>query len=290
MKLHKKIIIRGTMTLLTGLHIGDSKDNVEIGGVDNPVVRRKDNNEPYVPGSSLKGKLRSLLEVALGEAINSKGETSFDAEVYKSDTGKVLARLFGSSGDKGTPSRLMVRDCSLTRELDKDKNVISGWAYKLKESEFTDMPYTEVKFENRIDRIKGVAEHPRQTERIPAGAEFYVEFVINIVTPTFEKDDKGKKTRDISDSEQEAMATKYQEEFISLLQAGIRLLEHDYLGGSGSRGYGQVKFDFNNWEDVEAEKHQTSTQGNSAKQVEPKIGVNHYSVDSYFPERKKTVA
>ena len=66
MQLHKKLIISGTMTLITGLRIGDSKDNVDIGGVDMPVVRRKDNNQPYIPGSSIKGKIRSLLEVATG--------------------------------------------------------------------------------------------------------------------------------------------------------------------------------------------------------------------------------
>ena len=149
------------------------------------------------------------------------------------------------------------------------------------------MPYTEVKFENRIDRIKGVAEHPRQTERIPAGAEFDVEFVVNIVTPTFEKDDKGKRGQDIPEAEQKLTAVRYKSEFISLLRSGIHLLEHDYLGGSGSRGYGQVKFDFNNWEDV---KEQTVTETANGKQAEPEIGVNHYSVDSYFPKRDKSPA
>jgi len=244
MKLHKKLIITGKMTLLTGLHIGDSKDNVEIGGVDNPVVRRKDNNEPYIPGSSLKGKLRSLLEVALGEGINAKGETNFDYTAYKSERGQQLARLFGSSGDKGGASRLMVRDASLTR----------GWARRLDESEFTDMPFTEVKFENTIDRIKGTATNPRQTERIPAGAEFEVELVVNIITRTFEVDDKGKKIRDITETEQAVVATQYETQFVALLKDGIQLLEDDYLGGSGSRGYGQVKFDFNNWENVKAEQ------------------------------------
>jgi CRISPR-associated protein Csm3 len=95
-----------------------------------------------------------------------------------------------------------------------------------------DMPYTENKFENVIDRVKGIAQHPRQTERVPAGAEFCAEFIINIW------DD---------DDEQELMA---------LFEKGIRLLENDYLGGSGSRGYGQIKFgemkktelsDANNW-------------------------------------------
>lgn len=253
MKLHKKLIITGRMTLLTGLHIGDSKDNVEIGGVDNPVVRRKDNNEPYIPGSSLKGKLRSLLEVALGEGINAKGETSFDYENYRTETGKVLARLFGSAGDNGTPARLQVRDAYLTREEDDKGNLTGGWAKLLYDSEFTDMPYTEVKFENRIDRIKGTAEHPRQTERIPAGAEFDVQFVVNIITPTTKKGEDGKPAPMAADK-QEILAKKYEDEFVALLQDGISLLEDDYLGGSGSRGYGQVKFDFNDWQVVKEGK------------------------------------
>lgn len=255
MKLHKKLIITGKMTLLTGLHIGDSKDNVEIGGVDNPVVRRKDNNEPYIPGSSLKGKLRSLLEVALGE----NADTSF--KKYSPGKGQVLAKLFGSAANDGTPSRLLVRDAYLTRELNEKGELTGGWAKLLYDSEFTDMPYTEVKFENTIDRIKGTALNPRQTERIPAGAEFEVQFVANIITPTFEKDDKGNKTRDIPESEQLTTAQKYEQEFLALLKDGIRLLEDDYLGGSGSRGYGQVVFDFNEWNDGEEQTTQITIDG-----------------------------
>ena len=95
-----------------------------------------------------------------------------------------------------------------------------------------DMPYTENKWENVIDRTKGIAEHPRQSERVPAGAVFDAEFIINVWD-----DDK-------------------EDELISLFKKGIRLLENDYLGGSGSRGYGQIKFgefvqttlsDDNNW-------------------------------------------
>jgi CRISPR-associated protein Csm3 len=95
-----------------------------------------------------------------------------------------------------------------------------------------DMPYTENKFENVIYRVKGIAQHPRQTERVPAGAEFNAEFIINVWD-----DDK-------------------EEELMALFEKGIRLLENDYLGGSGSRGYGQIKFgemkktefsDANNW-------------------------------------------
>jgi CRISPR-associated protein Csm3 len=211
MKLKKKIIIKGTLTLLSGLHIGDSKENVEIGGVDSPVIRRKDNNQPYIPGSSLKGKIRSLLEMALGEGLNSKGETSFDYDSYVTTDGKLMARLFGSAGNNGLPSRILVRDASLTAKSVK----------ALDKSEFTDMPFTEVKFENVINRLNGTAEHPRQIERVPAGAEFEIEFVINVMEDADE------------------------EKFMALLDAGLALLQHDYLGGSGTRGYGQVAIKLN---------------------------------------------
>jgi CRISPR-associated protein Csm3 len=209
MKLKKKIIIKGTLTLLSGLHIGDSKENVEIGGVDSPVVRRRDNNQPYIPGSSLKGKLRSLLEVAMG----ANADTKFKDYSQKS---MIIAQLFGWFGDKnidGNPSRLLVRDASLSESSFE----------KLDKSEFTDMPFTEVKFENVIDRLTGTAKNGgiRQIERVPAGAEFDIEFVINVMEDANEG------------------------EFIALLDAGIALLQHDYLGGSGTRGYGQVSIKLN---------------------------------------------
>ncbi|PWJ57826.1 CRISPR-associated protein Csm3 [Dyadobacter jejuensis] len=201
MKLFKKIIISGELKLLSGMHIGDSKENVEIGGVDSPIIRRKDNNQPYIPGSSLKGKLRSLLEVAMGE----NADTSFTD--YKSENGKLLAYLFGS---KDNPARILVRDAPLTIES----------ADKLYNSEFTDMPYTEVKFENVINRLTGTADHPRQIERVPAGAVFKIEFVVNVMEDS--KDNTAK--------------------FLALLNSGLALLQNDYLGGSGTRGYGQVEW------------------------------------------------
>ncbi|MCX6252320.1 MAG: type III-A CRISPR-associated RAMP protein Csm3 [Bacteroidetes bacterium] len=212
MRLFKKIFITGKVQLVTGLHIGDSKESVEIGGVDSPVVRRKDNNEPYIPGSSLKGKMRALLEIATGSNADSKfrkGDYSLE--------GKIIPELFGSAGDDGMPSRILVRDAYLTKD----------WAKKLNESEFTDMPFTEIKFENVINRIKGTAEHPRQIERIPAGTEFEIEFIINII------------------AENEQSAISLEKEYLDLFSSGIRLLEDDYLGGSGTRGYGKVKFQIN---------------------------------------------
>jgi CRISPR-associated protein Csm3 len=199
-RLIKKIRIRTTIELLTGLHIGGSKDSVEIGGIDLPVIKLAfRNNQPYIPGSSLKGKMRCLLE-----------QTEGATEVGKSDK---VNKLFGNAKDNShdnRPSRLIVRDAMLTPESLK----------RLEESDDLDMPFTENKFENTIDRMKGVAGNPRQSERVPAGAKFDVEFIINV----WDEDDVSEK------------------DLTGLFEKGISLLESDYLGGSGSRGYGQVKF------------------------------------------------
>ena len=193
MKLTKKIKIKTQLEVITGLHIGDSKENVEIGGIDNPIVRRTIDNVPYIPGSSLKGKIRSLLEQIAGSASVGGNEE--------------INKFFGFAKDN-LPSKLIVRDSYMSAESIE----------KLRNSEYTDMPYTEVKFENVINRIYGTAEHPRQMERIPSGVIFDVEFIINV----WSDDDENK--------------------LVELLEKGIKALENDYLGGSGSRGYGQVKF------------------------------------------------
>ena len=204
MQLFKKIIYKGTIELKTGLHIGDSKETVDIGGVDSPIVRRKDNNQPYIPGSSLKGKMRSLLEVLDGK------ENTFREPTHP------IGKLFGALGsnNEGVPSRIIVRDASLSKDS----------AEKLSQSEFTDMAYTEVKVENTIDRISGTSKGGlRQIERVPAGSIFDIEFVINV----------------IANSQEEAITQE--KEFIATFKKGIALLQDDYLGGSGSRGYGQVE-------------------------------------------------
>jgi CRISPR-associated protein Csm3 len=213
-KLVKKIKINTSITLITGLHIGGNSENVEIGGIDNPVIKLASKGDvPYIPGSSLKGKMRCLLEQAAGAP-----KVGLDEKVNN---------LFGITESKAIntsnqPSKIIVRDAMLSDDSKK----------MLLDCDNLDMTYTENKFENVIDRVKGIAQHPRQTERVPAGAEFCAEFIINIW------DD---------DDEQEMMA---------LFEKGIRLLENDYLGGSGSRGYGQIKFgemkktelsDANNW-------------------------------------------
>ena len=200
-KLIKKIKINTTITLLTGLHIGGSSENVEIGGIDLPVIKLANKgNQPYIPGSSLKGKMRCLLEQTKGAPnVGLDKEVNNLFGITKND-------LLGISDNR--PSKVIVRDSMLS---EKSAKALRACAY-------LDMPYTENKWENVIDRVKGVAEHPRQLERVPAGAEFNAEFIINV----WDDDNE--------------------EELVGLFEKGLRLLENDYLGGSGSRGYGQIKF------------------------------------------------
>lgn len=193
-KLKKKIIYTGTIVLKTGLHIGGTNTALNIGGPDKFVVRNPITQLPYIPGSSLKGKMRSLIELAYGETNNGS---------VTKDPSTKAGKLFGVSSDieNGHPSRIIVRDGEL-----KNPEELSN----------TDLLYTESKTEVTINRITAKA-NPRTFERVPAGARFNLEMVLNI----FDGDNE--------------------DELKSTIKKAIELLEDDYLGGNGSRGYGQVK-------------------------------------------------
>ena len=192
-----KLLIKGTIKLITGLHIGTSGDFSAIGAVDTIVIRDSVTNKPMIPGSSLKGKMRYLL-------ARTKYNSSLETKEIKEED-ECIKRLFGSS-DPIITSRLQFQDSLLS-----DKSIED-----FKEFEF-DLPYTEIKYENTIDRIKGVA-NPRQLERVPAGSEFNFKVVYNVEKiEDFKEDMKN----------------------ILLMMA---VLEDDYLGGHGTRGYGRIKF------------------------------------------------
>lgn len=214
-KLKSKIFIKGTIKALTGLHIGGNSIGMAIGGADKVVVRNPLTNEPYIPGSSLRGKMRSLLERARGDEKQNPIEGGFSLKEDKleaqagTNPETLLGKLFGVSADKnnGQPTRLMVRDARLTKESKQ----------QLENAPNTDMPMTEVKTEVNIDRITSAA-NPRQFERVPAGAEFAFELVLTLL----EGDDET--------------------QFLNLIREGLELVQHDSLGGHGSRGYGAVEF------------------------------------------------
>lgn len=206
--------ITGQILLVTGLHIGAGNEEVHIGGIDNSVIKHPHTQQPYIPGSSLKGKMRSLLEWRSG-AVTDK-PLSIDSLEKLSGNKKQLAetivRLFGAAGDSKNDAqaeaigitRLSFWDCSLSKE----------WLAKVDKNNWL---YTEAKSENTINRITGTADHPRQTERVPADAIFDFKLGMKV----------------LSDGE---------ENFIETVLAGLKLLELDGIGGSGSRGYGKIKF------------------------------------------------
>jgi CRISPR-associated protein Csm3 len=223
LKLLGKLILEGTLHCETGLHVGAGKGSLEIGGADNPVVKDAF-GRPYIPGSSLRGRIRALLEQATGMAVPAelvyvsrrKGQ---EVRIHQSDRpddeicllfGRTPGRMDRVSGEaleggQASPARLAVFDAPL------DLDSITP---QMREN--LDDELTEVKSENAIDRITSQA-NARTFERVPAGARFRTRFVMDVLC------------------EEDAP-------LLNLLVQGLRLLEDDALGGGGSRGSGRVRF------------------------------------------------
>lgn len=206
-----KVIILGDIKVQTGMRIGGSSGGLKIGGIDLNVITDPE-GKPYIPGSSLKGKMRSLMEKKEGKIKGEKVHYCKNDEDYKSCK---ICKVWGISPTEKdmsitipTYTRLIVRDVKLDEESITDemrKNL--------------DFMWTEVKVENVINRVRGSAESPRQIERVPAGAVFRpMEMIFNV----FEDQDK---------------------ELLKVVFEAMELLEDDYLGGMGSRGYGKIKFE-----------------------------------------------
>ena len=210
-KLQGRIFIEATIEAVTGLHIGASNDRMEIGGSDNPIIRDTISGKPYIPGSSLRGKMRSQLEKKIGAEQNEQIGKDVNIHICKDKNGSELCpvcQVFGVPGSKDTRkvSLLIVRDTFLT---DYSANEL--------DAAHTEGRYTEIKFEVAIDRVTSAAS-PRNIERVPAGAEFGpAELVFSIY----------------EDADVQRLKTVLE---------GLLLVEDDYLGGSGSRGSGKVKF------------------------------------------------
>lgn len=200
--------IKLNVELLSGMHITGSEDTFDIGGADSQVIKNPLNGEPYIPGSSLKGKIRSLLEFKYGDFINGK-------LIVKPEYKQLLSLFEGVETDTPIMTRAIFRDLVLTAESKKELALILG-----------EKNYTEIKAENRIDSFKAVA-NPRFIERVPAGSCF--SGFIDILE--FEDDDY--------------------DSLYDYLNEGIRLLNYNYIGGSGSRGYGQVKITVEDVDDYE---------------------------------------
>ena len=184
-----KVIVKGEIELVTGMHIGTGGEFSAIGTADSPVVRDILSDKPMIPGSSLKGKLRSVLASKYSPLADKAGD---DCEE--------IIRLFGATSK---PSRLIFSDMIISNEKELENyNIYNP---------------TEVKFENTINRLSGVA-NPRQIERAIRGCKFKMEIIYNL--------------SDLQEGKED----------LNLLAEGLKLLRYDYLGGHGSRGYGKIKF------------------------------------------------
>lgn len=196
--MYSKIQITGILETKTGMHIGGSSAFSAIGAVDSPVIKDVRTNKPIVPGSSLKGKIRTLL----AKKYNSEIVDNPDND------NKCITRLFGSAkkiDGKVTPSKVLISDMFMINEEDIRKRGVQA--------------FTEVKFENSINRATAVA-NPRQIERVIKGLQFGVDIIYEV--------ENGKEDEIVDD--------------IKVLTDGFKMLQYDYLGGSGSRGYGKVAF------------------------------------------------
>ena len=191
---------------------------MEVGGVNATVIRNPVTGEPYIPGSSLKGKIRSLLEQKDGLM---KPMTNQIKNGPEDDPTFIVVKIFGSAkgNDKNIPSKIIFRDCRM-----------EGADILLKKVKTFDLPFTEVKTEVVIDRVTSSAL-PRSLERVPAGIEFKMSIVLNVWEDL-----------DHAISENDLVKTLFD---------GFHLLEKDYLGGKGSRGSGQVKIGIENISKVE---------------------------------------
>jgi len=217
LKLIGKVIINGDINILTGLRIGGPTTGLKIGGVDQPVIADA-LGVPYIPGSSLKGKLRTLIEKKEQVELNKKdkegniiGHECNDENRYRNCPVCKIWGILGTDKIKNIPvlTRLIVRDVPLKKESiteEMKRNLELEW--------------TEIKMETAIDRVKGTAlgGSLRTIDRVPAGAVFSpLEIIYNV----YEEDDI--------------------KNLVKVFEA-MELLEHDYLGGMGSRGYGKVEF------------------------------------------------
>jgi len=211
--LYGRVFVKSDIRVVTGLHIGAAASALNIGGVDNAVVRDPLSGQPYIPGSSLRGKMRSLSEKFQQKEQNwplQKGVRIHICRKEEDYRNCDVCRIYGilpSDEIPFSPTRLVVRDVFLNKDS----------ADKLADLK-TDMPYTEVKWEATIDRVTSAAV-PRQMERVPAGVVFdNFEMVYSI----------------------------YGEEDVGILWRvleAMQLLEDDYLGGMGSRGSGKIAFE-----------------------------------------------
>jgi CRISPR-associated protein Csm3 len=256
-----KILITSDLVTETGLHIGGGAETLDIGGVDKPVIRDPLSNQPYLPGSSLKGKMRSILERIYNKQLNRSGAgvsryesddllDGFTAINKKDDSPVipyegardcVISRVFGSTG--GTNCWVKETE-AMKEELDFDKNksrVIAGHKHVLIKGRNAParLIVRDCHLEtNSIEQLKKIDTGLYMTEW---KFENSIDRITAAANPRqFERVPMGAKFKfeliyTVENMEQA-------QEDLQNLAVALAILEDDALGGHGSRGYGKIKF------------------------------------------------
>jgi CRISPR-associated protein Csm3 len=271
-KLVGRIFLCMDIRAVTGLRIGGSPTALNIGGLDNVIIRSPLNNQPYIPGSSLRGKLRSLWEKATGlpqnfyvrrgnptvrmhaitsEDVRDKSESAVHQMVHDDP----VCRIFGVTGDIAVPNptRLIVHDVMMSPD-----------SVERLENARTDNPYTEIKWEATIDRITSAAV-PRQMERIPADTVF----------------SKARLVYSLYNVPDLVSEIGWFGDIVTMLQ----LLEDDYLGSSGSRGSGQISF-----MNLELGVRMTGGDGSAYSQYRPVHEGIYANLQEFSSQREELIA
>ena len=207
-----------SIELVSWLHIWAGKESLKIWWIDSPVVKHPLTNIPYIPWSSIKGRMRGLLEMKKWEYSSKTGKdekTGEEKTLYLSseDPTKDCAKYFGCAWDKKISSRLLFSDFALdiTQEIVKPY-ITEKWIMKSN--------FFEDKAENTIPRFNSGTAKPRHIERIPSWVKFI--WYITVIQDDVVDNDTVK----------------------NLLEEWISLVEMTFLWWSWSRWYGRVKFTF----------------------------------------------
>jgi CRISPR-associated protein Csm3 len=254
-----KLRITSVLTVETGLHIGGGGETLKIGGIDKPVIRDPITDYPYLPGSSIKGKLRSILERLLNKPLNRPGGSGtyrYESDDlvdgyteiakgqyvrYEGAATCPVSRVFGSTGT----------DCWIKSSIAKDEDLIDSDAPSPITIEGEQ--YRRIKGRNAPARLivrdcHLVEESAKQLKKIDTGrpmTEWKFENGIDRITAAanprqIERVPAGSQFHfemvyTIENAEQAV-------EDLRNLAIALAILEDDALGGHGSRGYGKITF------------------------------------------------
>lgn len=258
-----KFRLESTLIAVTGLHIGGGGENLDIGGLDKPVVRDPLTQFPYLPGSSIKGKLRSILERFHNKPLNRAG--SRDTYRYESDDlvdgyseineQKIryegartcaISRLFGSTGGSNFWVETIEAQAEKLERLERNgafvTELINGVQYS-KVKKGRNAPARLIVRDCHL-----LDESAEKLKRVDTGlymTEWKFENGLDRVTAAANPRQIERVPADSRFKFELVYTVEDARQGIEDLQniaIALSILEDDALGGHGSRGYGKVKF------------------------------------------------